>query len=535
MNKLRLDTSQKEQIINVYNPMKKAIIYCRVSTEDQATKGISLDAQENICVEAARKDGYSILEVIKDEGKSGGSLNRPGIQKAMKLAGDKIMDAIYMIHGDRLARNLVDHVTTMDLFEKNNVRVVFTHQRGLNRETAMGATMDSVFAIFNEFQRKTISEKTKSALNEKAKEGWFPGQATVGYMNVENPNFRQGEISKRIIVPDPQMAPLVKELFDFYATGNYNGTELNEIMYEKGLRTKRGNKIHPSIFYDILINPLYVGELHWGEIHLKQAKHKALIDCATFERVQSVLNAHNHYANRKRKHFFVLRGLVRCAEHTTLRYTAEWHKKKSGLKFSYYHCSNKNGCAGSNVKSELLEEEVGELFKSLEFSREFFGTIKNKVEKKFKGQQKAFEEQIKTLNSQKSSLFSKKRIIEDKLFKGVITDDDFTRIRKELDSEMNMITDQIVKLEAQREIKIDFVQEILRFTRNIHDAYKKADPIIQRHYLLLFFKEIYVYNGRIQSVIYSELFETLLRLKQLTQRKPIEIGSSIIIRDKLGT
>jgi len=516
------------------NTNQKAVIYCRVSTEEQANKGLSLDVQEKVCKETAKKEGFTVFETIKDEGKSGGNLNRPGIKRVRELVEKKLIKAIFMIHGDRLARNTADHLKMRGLFEENGVKVNFVYQPGLDINTAMGSTMDTIMAAFNEHQRKVISEKTTSALIEKAKEGWFPGQALIGYKNVNNPNFRQGEISRRIIIPDEVTAPLVKEAFNLYATGNYNGFELNDMMYEKGLRTKRGKKIHPSIFYDMLSNPLYVGELHWGEIHLKQAKHEPLIDRATFDRVQSVLAAHNHYATRKRKHFFLLRGLIRCAEHKLKRYTAEWHKKISGLKFSYYHCTNKNGCAGSNTRTEYLEDEVRLLFKNLEFSKSLTDKIISKAKAKFEVHRKEYEKQIKTLNSQKSSLFSKRKIAEDKLFKEVITDDDFTRIRKEIDAEINIIDNQIDKLESQREIKVDIAQEILRFTRNIYDAYGKANPIIKRHYLLLFFKEIYVYKGEVKEAIYSELFEKLLELKQLIVRKPTETMAPIIITGNLG-
>ncbi|MDP3729174.1 MAG: recombinase family protein [bacterium] len=512
---------------------KKAVIYCRVSTDEQANKGISLDVQEKICIEDAAKNGYSIVEVIKDEGKSGTSLNRSGIQRVFNLTRENKITAVFMIHGDRLARNTEDHLTAKRLFKSNGVKVFFVYQPGLDSDTAMGTTMDTVLAAFNAHQSMVISEKTKSSLIEKAKEGWFPGQALIGYKNVDNPKFRQGEISKRIIIQDEAMAPLIKETFNLYSTGNYNGFELNEMMYEKGLRTKRGKKIHPSIFYDILSNPLYIGELHWGEIHLKEARHTPIIDRATFDRVQSVLAAHNHYATRKRKHSFLLRGLIRCKEHLK-RYTAEFHKKKSGSRFSYYHCPNRSGCNGSNVRTEFLEDEVKLLFKDLEFSNTLTDKIISKAKAKFEIHRKEYEKQIKTLNSQKSSLCSKRKIAEDKLFKEVITDNDFTRIRKEIDTEINIIDSQTDKLESQREIKIDIAQEVLRFTRNIYDAYNKANLIIKRHYLLLFFKEIYVYKGEVREVIHSELFEKLLELKQLMVRKPTETMAPIIISGNLG-
>jgi site-specific DNA recombinase len=95
---------------------KVAAVYCRVSTDDQANTGISIETQESKCTEAAKKDGYTVSEVIKDEGRSGKDLKRPGIQQVIKLVVAKSINAIYMVHSDRLARNTTDDLILRDMF-----------------------------------------------------------------------------------------------------------------------------------------------------------------------------------------------------------------------------------------------------------------------------------------------------------------------------------------------------------------------------------------------------------------------------------
>lgn len=436
-----------------------------------------------------------------------------------ELAEKRAIDAVYMVHSDRLSRDLSDHLQMRKFFKRNKVKMNFVSMPGLDTDTASGATMDSILAVLNEHQRMTTSEKTKSALYEKAKEGWFPGVAPVGYKNVDNPNHRTGEISRRIIIPDETMASLVTETFKLYSTGNYSGLELNDLMYDKGLRTKRGGKIHVSKFYAMLVNPLYVGELHWGPVYVKKAKHTPLVDKQTFSRVQSVLASHNRNATRRRKHFFLLRGIIRCDEHRDKRYTAEYHEKKNGKKYAYYHCTNRGGCKGGNVRTDYLEDEVAVLLKDLSFSKALIDRITYHAKKKFDVQRKEHDRNVKRLESQRAQLLSRRSVAENKLFKGVLSDDDFTRIRKDIATEIEIIDEEIEKLESKREIKVDIAQEVLRFTRDVYNAYRKANYVLKRLYLLFFFDEIYVYDGKVQQVAHSKLFEALLEIRAITTEK----------------
>jgi len=490
--------------------MQKAIIYCRVSTEEQSNKGLSLDAQEKVCLKAAKEAGYTSAQVIRDEGKSAGNMKRPGLQRILRLCEEGKLETIFMIHSDRLARNTEDHLKLRRFFQETGVKVVYVLQPNLSDNTAFGKTMDTVMAAFNEMQRLVISEKTKSALREKAKEGWFPGVGPLGYINIDNSNPNKEEISKRIIALDPEKAPLVKEMFELYATGNYSVYELVEIMYKKGLRSRRGKMLTPSKVYETLRNPIYIGELHWADVVLKKAKHKPIVSRETFERVLQVMDGHNHHACRRRKHQFLLRGFLYCS--CGRRMTAEWHIKKNGLKYAYYHCIERNGCSHSRYLSkEDIEKQVENKFKEFRFSREFITDVIRELQAIYHDHKEQINKRQRELLNKKTAIEQRRDIAEEKLLTGVISDKDFIRIKSKLTDELNGLEDELYLLKEQRDIKVKEIREILKLTRDIHRAYKEEPSLeIKRRYLSFFWQRFEVKGAKIVRAVPTGLFRGLL-------------------------
>ncbi len=82
----------------------RAIAYLRVSTDEQAKEGLSIEAQERICNEAIAKDGFVALPALKDEGKSGKDMNRPAMRELLRLVNERQVDVIYVVHSDRIGR-----------------------------------------------------------------------------------------------------------------------------------------------------------------------------------------------------------------------------------------------------------------------------------------------------------------------------------------------------------------------------------------------------------------------------------------------
>lgn len=500
---------------------KIAVGYCRVSTDEQANNGLSIDVQELVCSKAIEQDGYEILKIIKDEGISGGSLNRKGIQEVISLVEQDKINAVYAIHSDRIARNTLDYLRLRDLLRKKEVVLKFVYQP-MSDDSAASRTMDTVMASFNEMQRLVTSEKVKATLYRKAEAGYFPSIPPPGYINAKNPDPSADRIAQRIIMPDPVRAPLITELFNLYATGNYNVLELNDMLYKKGLRTKNGMQLSGSRLYDILKNRLYIGEVSWGKEKRVQGKHKPLVDGLTFNRVQEVLASKNKNACRRRKYNWLLNGFVYCYKHG-FRYTAEWHLNK---KIAYYHCTNKSGC-GKYSEQVALEEAVAEKFKELEFSPEFIELVIEKARNIFVDRRKDYDRKRQGLINRRTAYESRQRVAEDKLFAGIISDEDFTRVRADIKKEVEAIGSELDALGGQQEGNIDIAQEILLLTRNIHQSYSQAPFELKKRYLGFFWEKFEVSEGIIIKSVPSSLFAELLKLEKATLKNGNRQISSI--------
>ena len=176
---------------------KWAIGYIRVSTKGQEEDGLSLPVQEKACRDAIEKDGLELLKIISDGGKSGGNLNRPGIQEIISLTVKQEVDAVYLVSGDRLNRNTADFLYLRDLFRKNKVELRYVYQQNTD-DSAVSRTMDTIMASFNEMQRLVISEKVKKTLHAKATAGFFPSTAPLGYLNINNPKIGRASCRERV-------------------------------------------------------------------------------------------------------------------------------------------------------------------------------------------------------------------------------------------------------------------------------------------------------------------------------------------------
>jgi len=301
---------------------KLSAVYIRVSTQDQLD-GLSLGVQEKLCRKRSEDEGYKVLEVLGDEGISGHKESRPGMNRLKELITYQKISAIVALSSDRLYRNSKSHIDLMELIRKHDIRLIYINQAS-PEDNAASIMTDSMLANVNQFYRDQISDKVKGALYARVEAGYFPTLPPPGYSNTNNPNPNADRIAQRIVVPHPIMAPLITELFQLYATGVYSVYDLTDTMNERGLRSHKGYKLSPSRLYDLLKNRFYIGEIRWGKSFCKRGKHEPLIDEATFNQVQIVLETKNHKACRRRKYQWLLTGFLYCAHHNK-RYVAEWH------------------------------------------------------------------------------------------------------------------------------------------------------------------------------------------------------------------
>jgi site-specific DNA recombinase len=179
---------------------------------------------------------------------------------------------------------------------------------------------------------------------KKAEQGIYPGRARIGYRN--------NSVTRAIDV-DPERAPIVKRIFDLYASGEHSLITLRRTMlHEWGIRLSR------SYFEKILKNRFYLGYFVWQGVEYK-GTHTPLIATELYGRVQDVLAGRHKLKHRK--HAFAFAGLLRCA-HDGCTVTAELQKRK----YVYYRCSHGRGkCPLPYMREQGVSDRLGELLKDI--------------------------------------------------------------------------------------------------------------------------------------------------------------------------
>jgi len=146
--------------------------YVRVSTEDQAVNGVSIDAQRERLEAYATAHGYQLIGIESDNGASGKipPMKRAGLRRALETIGNGGADGIVFLKLDRLSRSVRDVLDLADAAKRQGWHLVSV-QENIDSSTATGKMILTVLAALAEMERDQVSERTKAALDQVAREG----------------------------------------------------------------------------------------------------------------------------------------------------------------------------------------------------------------------------------------------------------------------------------------------------------------------------------------------------------------------------
>lgn len=158
----------------------RAIAYLRVSTEEQAKKGISLDFQKALIKNWAAAKEWDLVDIIRDPGSSGKNLKRPGIQQVMKMCREDKIDTVIIYKLDRLSRRIKDMVDVVEVFEKHKVDLSSVTE-SLDTSTAMGRMFFWMMTVIGALERERIGERVSDARSFRTEKGEWTGRLPHGY------------------------------------------------------------------------------------------------------------------------------------------------------------------------------------------------------------------------------------------------------------------------------------------------------------------------------------------------------------------
>lgn len=289
-------------------------LYRRVSTDRQADEGYSLDVQKEK-LEAYAKTFDQDVEIREytDDGYSGGSLNRPGMEQMIRDVEAGLITHVIVVKLDRLSRSQKDTLYLIeDIFIPNNVAFISILE-SFNTNTPFGRAMVGILSVFAQLERENIFERTRGGMQKRVEAGYWPGGGRTPYGYDYDP--QQG-----ILVPNAD-AENVRYIYDHYLAG----ASMQALADKLGLKYER-------VVYNIITRKSNAGYIVYnGEEYL--GKHEPIISLDTYERAMNLLaiRSANKLVSRTDH---LLTGMVHCGKCGAKMRYMKWGK--AGYKLVCY-------------------------------------------------------------------------------------------------------------------------------------------------------------------------------------------------------
>ncbi|MGO4637892.1 recombinase family protein [Mesorhizobium sp. 2RAF45] len=345
-------------------PRLNCAIYTRKSTEEGLEQEFnSLDAQREACAAFIASQvglGWKLVPGHYDDGGiSGGTMERPALQRLLQDIRDKKVDVVVVYKIDRLTRSLMDFSKIVEIFDASSVSFVSVTQQ-FNTTTSMGRLTLNVLLSFAQFEREVTAERIRDKIAASKKKGmWMGGVVPLGY-----------RVEYRKLVIDETEAQTVRHLFDRYLTLKSVRDLVDEAASE-GLSTRSRQRKDGSVavtmpfgrgnLYHLLSNPVYVGKVrHKDQVY--DGEHEPIVTSVTFEEAQALLatQAPRRRSQSNGTQAHLLTGLLFDEAGEKLRSV---HANKQGVRYRYYVSKQfvdqrRNGSEGWRLPAPALESVV---------------------------------------------------------------------------------------------------------------------------------------------------------------------------------
>ncbi len=246
----------------IKNP--KVAIYSRVSTEEQAKEGLSVEAQIDKCESFCKARDWEVFKIYRDAGFSAGTLDRPALELLLRDAQEKKFDIILVYKIDRFSRKLRDLIMVLDDLKEKDINFTSVTEQ-IDTTSAMGEAFFQIIGVFAQLERGMVKERVELAFDRKIDLGESLSRAPLGYIYDSN---------KKMVL-DPENASKVREIFKMWVAGISYKEICNKL------------NIPSSTLYQIIKNPVYLGKIKYkGQLY--NGKHPPLIDEELFNKANNL-------------------------------------------------------------------------------------------------------------------------------------------------------------------------------------------------------------------------------------------------------
>ncbi|EGF88499.1 recombinase family protein [Gemella haemolysans] len=387
--------------------MQRVAIYARVSTQEQAENGNSLEFQIDKLKAYCQLHEYKVVGEYVDAGVSGAKADRPALNK-LKKDIDKI-DVVLIYKLDRLSRSIKDTMNLIeDLFKPNNVNLISLSEN-FDTSQAMGMATIGMLSTFAQLERETIKERMMAGKQQALKNGKFLAMAPFGYRK------KDGQLIK-----DER----TKDCVEFIFKKMLEGKSLNEMVKLLEANGFDGIKKWEQAFIGRLVKSIvYCGHMETMGVLVKNTHEPYITDNERQQIINMLTERKSHSSKSGRNKIPALfRGLISCpCCHRRLTYSRK--QRKSGIKILFYKC---NFCMLQGKNFSISEGNFEKIF--LKYLKYDF---------KVKFEQKEIEK--KDYSKILDNLESKKFKLQKAWLNELLTDEELERLQNEVNEQIELI------------------------------------------------------------------------------------------------
>jgi len=463
--------------------MLKGAIYAR-SSLGKEKQGDTVEHQIELIKEFALRSKIDVefynKYIYEDDGESGYKttlLQRPSMKRLMEDIDTENVDIVFFKGISRFARDSGEAITTAKRLKNKGVRVVSIEE---NYDSSKDdPTMFQIYAVMAEQESRKTGVRVSLGNKQKARQGlWANSKTPLGYTKVKD--VKDIELKEKLIkegkhphslYPD-EYSEVVKLIFNMYVKQGFGRKKITNYLNDNGYRTELNNLFNDKYIKNILINPVYIGDIVYGkkryeyvENELKSQKeqktvqidekewavcknaHPPIIERDTFSKVQDIMRTRNNRSTKaqfnRAKH--PLTGLLICGKcNKAMICQKRTNKKKDGTskEYRYYVCSThhrmgKSVCNQPNINADSLEEAILK-FAMNDIKRLNASNVFNKI--KIKNDIEDCKRQLKLLDGNiEKKVQSVKKLMENM---DLYDQDTFKMLNKDINEEIRQLRTQ---------------------------------------------------------------------------------------------
>ncbi|MEO5334310.1 MAG: recombinase family protein [Magnetococcus sp. YQC-5] len=311
--------------------MPNVVTYCRVSSEEQAQKDLSIPAQRKILLNwLESKPEMVLVREFVDEGHSAFSPanKRPGFTEMISQCRKGGIDIILVHKLDRFSRNREESIIFKSLLKKHKVMVKSVTE-DFDSETPQGFLLEGMIEVINQFYSMNLGTEVMKGLRENAERGFYNGgNAPYGYRKLRVSEVPGKKQCKLVLGPDEEVNT-VREIYRLSVQEGFGARRIVDYLNVNGFKAPTGQKWHMSSVYNILVNQVYIGNTVWNKKHdsktpkpkeewiVAENTHPPIIDRETFAMrksmaIKNMLSNHDRTLNTQRPVKHLLSGIIKC-------------------------------------------------------------------------------------------------------------------------------------------------------------------------------------------------------------------------------